>query len=160
MAAIPDSNGTIHGCYSNTTRVLTVIDTGLGQTCTTRQTPLNWSQFGGPIAYAHLLIDSGGNVSLDANRSKNVTAVYSNPATFRGFVCLTVSGTPKTISAIGGYGSVAPTYLAFKDQAGWSTNPANGSANVCNLNAPTANVALHIDSSTTRDPFDDFVTIY
>ncbi len=43
-AAIPDSNGVIHACYAKNNGALRVIDTG--QTCTSRETPLDWNQTG------------------------------------------------------------------------------------------------------------------
>lgn len=45
-ASIPDSGGVIHGCYSNLTGALKVIDTSAGQSCNGIQTPLNWNQTG------------------------------------------------------------------------------------------------------------------
>ena len=49
LATIPDSNGTIHGCYNpqgNSLSKLSVIDTDAGQTCPKGSTALNWSQTG------------------------------------------------------------------------------------------------------------------
>lgn len=45
-ASIPDSNGTIHGCYNNNSGNLKVIDTAIGVTCSSRETRLNWNQSG------------------------------------------------------------------------------------------------------------------
>lgn len=44
FASIPDSGGTIHGCYRNTTGGLRVIDTGASGACLGDETSLNWSQ--------------------------------------------------------------------------------------------------------------------
>jgi hypothetical protein len=44
-AAIPDSAGVIHGCYSRT-GALSVINTSAGQTCGRGTTALNWNQTG------------------------------------------------------------------------------------------------------------------
>jgi hypothetical protein len=52
VAAIPNANGTINGCYNNTNGALRVIDTAKGQTCVKpSETPIQWSQTGpqGPI---------------------------------------------------------------------------------------------------------------
>jgi len=49
LATIPDSNGTIHGCYKsqgNSMSKLNVIDTDAGQTCSKGSTELDWSQTG------------------------------------------------------------------------------------------------------------------
>ncbi len=46
-AAIPDGTGVIHGCYANKGGSLRVIDTGLGQSCDSKnETSLTWSQTG------------------------------------------------------------------------------------------------------------------
>jgi hypothetical protein len=48
LAAIPSADGTIHGCREAKTGVLRVIDAEAGQTCTTKERPLTWSQTGPP----------------------------------------------------------------------------------------------------------------
>lgn len=45
-ATIPDGGGVIHGCYQKNQGSLRVIDTGQGQTCTSSEAALNWSQTG------------------------------------------------------------------------------------------------------------------
>jgi hypothetical protein len=45
-ASIPDSNGVIHGCYAKRGGGLRVIDTGAGQSCNAKETPLSWNQSG------------------------------------------------------------------------------------------------------------------
>jgi hypothetical protein len=48
-ASIPDSGGTIHGCYFKAGGLLRVIDTARGQTChPSFELPLNWNQAGIP----------------------------------------------------------------------------------------------------------------
>lgn len=46
FAAIPSADGTIHGCYKKTTKVLRVINAEAGQKCTSDERPLNWNQTG------------------------------------------------------------------------------------------------------------------
>lgn len=46
-AVIPDSSGVIHGCRSNKSGALRVIDAP-SQSCKTGETPLNWNQQGSP----------------------------------------------------------------------------------------------------------------
>ena len=45
-ATIPDGGGVIHGCYQKNQGTLRVIDNGTTQTCSSSETPLNWSQTG------------------------------------------------------------------------------------------------------------------
>jgi hypothetical protein len=45
-AAIPDTSGVIHGCYSRTSGALRAIDTAKSQKCTTSEVALNWNQTG------------------------------------------------------------------------------------------------------------------
>jgi hypothetical protein len=48
LAAIPDSNGAIHGCYrtaggANASGGLRVINSENGETCSNQETALNWN---------------------------------------------------------------------------------------------------------------------
>src|SRR5436305_1200583 len=57
QAAIPDSNGTIHGCYqfangSVPKGTLRVVDTGTGESCRFYEHPLNWNSKGVGGVYA------------------------------------------------------------------------------------------------------------
>ena len=45
-ATIPDSSGTIHGCYKKTNGNLSIIDTGNGATCQASEAAVSWSQKG------------------------------------------------------------------------------------------------------------------
>jgi hypothetical protein len=46
LAAIPNGNGTISGCYDNRSGMLRVIDAEAGAVCRTSETALTWSQTG------------------------------------------------------------------------------------------------------------------
>ena len=46
VAAIPDSQGVIHGCYRKKTGALRVIDTGKGQDCVQRERAVSWNERG------------------------------------------------------------------------------------------------------------------
>jgi hypothetical protein len=46
IAAIPDSNGVISGCYTKVGGNLRVIDTEKGQTCLKQELPISWNQAG------------------------------------------------------------------------------------------------------------------
>jgi hypothetical protein len=45
-AAIPDSNGVIHGCYQKNVGNLRVIDPSAGSSCRPSEIPISWSQTG------------------------------------------------------------------------------------------------------------------
>ncbi|MFL5955743.1 MAG: hypothetical protein ACJ76I_16725, partial [Gaiellaceae bacterium] len=45
FASIPDSNGTIHACYSKTSGAVRIIDFPT-QNCTATENPISWSQTG------------------------------------------------------------------------------------------------------------------
>ena len=45
-ASIPDEGGVIHACYANKDGVLRIIDPEMGATCTSKETPVSWSQAG------------------------------------------------------------------------------------------------------------------
>ena len=46
FAAIPDSNGVIHGCYQKDVGNLRVIDPSAGDSCRPSEVPISWSQTG------------------------------------------------------------------------------------------------------------------
>ena len=45
-AAIPDSNGVVHGCFARSNGAVRVIDPAAGQRCTRQEIPLDWSRTG------------------------------------------------------------------------------------------------------------------
>ncbi len=45
-ATIPDSNGVIHSCYTTKGGSLRVIDTGAGESCNLKESPLDWNAQG------------------------------------------------------------------------------------------------------------------
>lgn len=55
LAAIPDANGVIHGCYVNKNGTLHIIDSAT-QTCNSNQTALNWSQGSSAKIYSKQII--------------------------------------------------------------------------------------------------------
>lgn len=61
LAAIPDSSGTIHACYKNSTGALKVIDSSTNS-CAGNETALNWSQNGSAGTVLH---DANGQVLGD-----------------------------------------------------------------------------------------------
>ena len=46
FATIPSADGTIHGCYKKTTKILRVINVEAGQKCRSDEYTLNWNQDG------------------------------------------------------------------------------------------------------------------
>ena len=46
VASIPAPTGVINGCYNPTSSYVRVVDTAVGQTCTTAEKALNWNQTG------------------------------------------------------------------------------------------------------------------
>lgn len=174
-AAIPNSTGTINSCYRNSATIfdpkggLRVIDAQSGETCNTSETALTWNQGGQvnrPLAYAHILINQTGNVTLDAARSSNISNLYSSPGGNQTAVCLTVNGSPKSVSSAPGYANGTNVLYRFsiKDQNGWSFDPTLGTqypATVCDQNATSANVSfIGINSPTSAYSVDYFVTVY
>jgi hypothetical protein len=58
-ASIPDSGGTIHGCYNNYLGNLRVVDSSTSS-CNADETSLNWNQ--SPAASVYTVTDSSGSV--------------------------------------------------------------------------------------------------
>ena len=46
FASIPDADEVFHGCYSNRTGALRMIDTEAGDSCTSKESPIFWNQEG------------------------------------------------------------------------------------------------------------------
>jgi len=88
MAAIPDSNGQINGCYKNSTQALRVTDPA--GNCATNETALSWQQ-SNVKAFAHILADG----TLDLVNSRNVVA--SSYSSDDGVLCAQSSTAPKNV---------------------------------------------------------------
>lgn len=76
FASIPDSGGTIHGCYKNSTGTLRAIDSTAS--CASGETALNWSQNG---TGAQVLKDANGQVLGDLisdNLGNNSLEAYNH----------------------------------------------------------------------------------
>jgi hypothetical protein len=129
FASIPTADGIIGACYKNNTKVLMVADQpGI---CGSGETPIGWSQYGGPQAYAHVYYNTNTNaLALDSNRSKNISLVADTASG----ACLITNFTPKSISATGD-GSI----IGFADQFGWS----DPSAEFCTNAYPGSNIAFN-----------------
>ncbi len=158
LAAIPDSGGTIHGCYRNNAGftdpkgALRVIDSDLNQACTAQETALNWSNggsgSGGPKGYAFGVdnIWGGGTVTLDAARTKNI--IMPDPQ--YPFCFTLTTGTPTSVSVANG------TFAAFKDQNGW-TDTGNPIARCASV--PSANLYIEFRSPGASGS-GSFVTVF
>jgi hypothetical protein len=70
FAAIPDSSGTIHGCYNTKTGSLRVINTEAtpAQTCKSRETALDWNQQGAPGSGAVVSDEQAGEVTTNSSQ--------------------------------------------------------------------------------------------
>lgn len=113
MAAIPGSDGIIHGCYRNSgvqnSGQLRVID-NTTSTCSSSETALDWNQSGPPSSgtgwtgYGYIRIDG----TLDSARASNITSLAPStnaPQTY----CITTTVVPTLVdvsSSAGSYGVV------------------------------------------------------
>lgn len=137
QAAIPASDGTIHGCRSNTTTMLRVID-DTSQTCDSSESALNWDQKGvkayGFVGYG------GGTHALDTNRSYNISSLqHSDPLMHTRQFCFTVNGSPQNISASVSDKNQEVAALGIKDSNGW-TSPNN----TCDTQSPGSNAFVKL----------------
>ncbi|HEX4662469.1 MAG TPA: hypothetical protein VH144_02550 [Candidatus Saccharimonadales bacterium] len=148
MAAIPDANGVIHGCRSNLTAGLRVIDSA-SQNCNGAETSLNWDQ-NGVKGYAHILYNAGTNTySLDSTHSRNISNFHNGTdGGAAHFACFSLGTTPQSISFASDNGTTALT--SIKDANGWT------GSNECD--------ALGYGGNVLADPNDDlssfFVTLF
>jgi hypothetical protein len=69
-AAIPDARGVIHGCYSEKSGQLRVVDVRAGEACDKKELPLDWNQRGpagppgppGPSGVTNLVVGDAGPI--------------------------------------------------------------------------------------------------
>lgn len=152
-ASIPDSSGTIHGCYNTKTGNLSVIDSGAGKTCTAKQTALNWSANGGggssgPAGIAYVDFNfNGGQSVLDSARSSGVSS-FGDAG--NGLACITFVKTPSFFVS-SGIGSPSPAKAAIKTANGWTDDttsyPFGGGGpssedTTCDTSAPGSNAYI------------------
>ena len=99
-ASTPDANGTINGCYRTNGGDLRIVDTANhADTCSNKETSLNWSQNGsaaGAVKPAILILNADG--AFNQSRSKSITAAApaNNPASPYG-TCIQVSFQPTAV---------------------------------------------------------------
>jgi hypothetical protein len=92
-ATIPDSNGVIHGCSANKDGSLRVIDLDAGQSCGTKESPLDWNTKGptgpqGPIGPTGPQGPAGSAHGYQTNSITNV------PGTMALTKVISLSGLP------------------------------------------------------------------
>jgi hypothetical protein len=95
-ATIPDSNGVIHGCSTTKDGSLRVIDPGAGQSCGTKESPLDWDTKGpagpqGPIGPIGPTGPQGPAGSAHGYQTNSITKV---PGTMADTKVISLSGLP------------------------------------------------------------------
>jgi hypothetical protein len=92
FATIPDSNGTIHGCFNKQNGNLRVVETQ--NDCRRNENALDWSQgtSGGRVARAYARVLHDG--TLDSERSANVAGVSKPNPGLGNLFCVSLSFTP------------------------------------------------------------------
>jgi uncharacterized protein YkuJ len=142
-AAIPDSDGTIHGCRNSTTTLLRVIDSA-SQSCDGNESSLNWDQ-NGVKGYAYVTYDRDTETfALDSARSKNISN-FTTEGGGGGRVCLTLNSTPHNMS-LTPINDNGGSSIGFKDANGWA-------GNACGVSGSNVAISMANDGSF-------FVTLY
>jgi hypothetical protein len=142
-ATVPDSSGVIHGCYQKNQGTLRVIDTGQSQTCSSSESPLNWSQTGpkgqqGPVGPTGPQGPSGSSHAYSDSNLEGQTHLAPGANTITS---LTLPAGDYVVWATGSVVKVG-------------TVPTVGSANdvKCSLNDPDDNA---VTASQAEAKFDD-----
>jgi len=142
-AAIPDSDGTIHGCRNSTTTLLRIIDAS-SASCDSNETALNWDQHG-IRGYARITTTGSNTYAFDSNRTLNLSNLHVSNLGFNdNLICMTVTGTPKSISFAPETGNNEIYAAAFKDSNGWTASFASS----CTTIDSTTNVAVTVPNSS------------
>lgn len=90
-AAIPDSNGTIHACYTRE-GVLRVIDPAT-TSCKSRETPLQWSAAPAPAELPRSFVSRrNGDAQIFAGFNAPLLTLELDPGTYQVIAKLNVSG--------------------------------------------------------------------
>ena len=106
-AAIPDSAGVIHGCYTNKGGLLRVIDPSTGVKCTSLETALSWNQQGPKGATG-----ATGPVGPQGPQGQAGPAgTLGRLDDLEGIPCNGVNGKPATVHLSYGEGIEAPVTL-------------------------------------------------
>ena len=124
-ATIPDSNSVIHSCYATKDGSLRVIDTGVGQSCHPKESPLKWNAQGptGPTGPPGSQGPKGDQGPAGISGLEQDTKTASIPP---GGWILNVDCPTGKLAISGGWNSSAfdaldvESSLPFKDDSGWS----------------------------------------
>jgi hypothetical protein len=103
-SAIPDSNGVIHGCYTNRGGLLRAIDPSAGQKCTSLETPLDWNQKG-PKGDSGPQGAPGPKGDPGAQGPPGPAGVLGNLDALEGIPCTGTKSHPGTVRVSYGAGS-------------------------------------------------------
>jgi hypothetical protein len=95
-ATIPDSNGFIHGCSANKDGSLRVIDPGAGQSCGTKESPLDWNTTGsaGPQGPTGPIGPTGPQGPAGSGHGYQTNSITKVPGTMADTKVISLSGLP------------------------------------------------------------------
>ena len=110
-SSIPDAQGVIHACYSNTaTGALRVIDTDGSGICRGDETALDWNQQGQPGPTGHTGPQGPAGVALTYGRSRSGPVALPDAGQLKTIATLTVPGGSYAIFAKGVGGLTVPSF--------------------------------------------------
>jgi hypothetical protein len=108
-SSIPDPQGVIHGCYSNTDGTLRVIDSA-GDVCRGVETALDWNQQGQPGPTGHTGLPGPPGVALTYAKSASGPVALPAPGQLKTIATLTVPGGSYAVFAKAMGGLKVPTF--------------------------------------------------
>ena len=124
-ATIPDSTGTIHGCYKKANGNLSIIDTGNGATCQSSETAVAWSQKGvqGLAGPQGVQGQQGSQGSAGPDGVDDYSIATAQATTSSGHASALASCPTGSVAVGGGFdvpasANVTP-YESESDGAGW-----------------------------------------
>jgi hypothetical protein len=129
-ATIPDSSGTIHGCYLDKIGTLRVIDQSSGQHCTSLETPIQWNQTGpaGPMGPQGTAGPQGpaGADGVSGYQIVSETVPYADPSSPVHQILTCPTG--KKALSEGQNGGTALSDFPLADGSGWDWYEESGPA--------------------------------
>jgi hypothetical protein len=142
LASIPDGSGVLHGCYTTKDGSLRLIDTDLGQSCTTKEHSVSWNEAGppGPAGIASTTLPSGATL-----RGLFVADQWTDtPISAGALVAVTTISFPLSLSSPPVPHYLAPGDATSTDCPGSASDPEAAPGQLCVYASSSPSTAFNV----------------